>query len=242
MPKFNYFLLAFLFVIQGCISAPIRTNPQFKNYFQGEGVEKTITVMPIDIKFYKLTSGNIPEEMDEWDRQSDALFEKAITEKLDPLAKIRINMFQQNGLDDKWKDFIAEQNGLYRAVAQSIIVYSGFFPEKKKNFDYTLGSDISRIDEISKTDALLFFNGLRSYWTGGRIMMALWGIAIGAVTGVTYTPGHVPDWLSVSLVDAKTGDVLWYRYYGPPTETVGDLREAQTVTKTVAYLFKDFAK
>jgi hypothetical protein len=233
-----------LLILNGCAGIPVRTHPQFLGYFQGE--EKAITVMPIDIKFYKLTAGGVPEQMDEWDVQSDTLFKKAIMDKLDPSLRFKIKILEDSDLDPKFKDFLDEQNGLYRAIAGSIIFHTympgSIFPNKLKNFDYTLGSALSRINDFYPSDTLLFFSGTRTFWTGGRVLLATWGMLLGAATGVVVVPGSAPDWVAVSLVDAKTGNIIWFRYIGAPFSTVGDLRNEEAVSDTIDYLFRDLVR
>ncbi|MCK9604676.1 MAG: hypothetical protein M0R66_09995 [Candidatus Omnitrophica bacterium] len=223
----------------GCASAPMRTNSQFASYFHEPGVEKTITVMPIDIKFYKLTAGGVSEQMDEWDIQSDALFRQAIIDRLDPSARIKVTVLEDKDIGSEFKKFLDEENGLYRAVSTSIINHTftpyNAFPQKVKEFDYTLGPDLNNFTKFKDADALLFLSGSRTYWTGGRVALAAWGIALGAVTGVAVTPGSVLDWVSTALVDVKTGNVLWFKY----VSKVGDLRNKGAVRSTVNYLFSD---
>ncbi|MFH1199348.1 MAG: hypothetical protein V1650_04245 [Candidatus Omnitrophota bacterium] len=234
-------ILGIVLLIGGCAGVGVRTNQRFASYFQGQ--EKTVTLMPIEIKFYKLTAGGVQEQMDEWDIQSDMLFESAIMEKIDPSPKVKINKLGENSISPDFKEFLDEENGLYRAIAASVISHTylegSIFPNKLKSFDYTLGPDLARFNDFVPTDALLFISGTRTYWTGGRMFLAACGILAGAATGVTIIPGGVPDWVSVSLVDAKTGDIIWFKHMGPPYFTVGDLRNAEVVASTVDYLFKD---
>lgn len=246
MHKNKFIIFISLLFLGGCAGVPIRTHQQFNAYFKEANVERTITVMPIDIKFYKLTAGGVPEQMDEWDIQSDSLFKKAVIEKLDSSSKIKIKILEENKLASNLKNFLDEENGLYRAIAQSIFLHTyipgNIFPNKINHFDYTLGPKLSYINEFLPTDALLFISGSRAFWTGGRILLATWGFLLGAATGVYSVPGSVPDWIAVALVDAKSGDILWFRYMGTQNTTVGDLREEKVVSDTVEYLFKDFDK
>lgn len=243
MKKILSLLISIVF-LSGCAGIPTRKHSQFTNYFQGE--EKSITVVPITIKFSKLTAGGVSEQMDEWDMQSDALFKTAIMEKLDPSSKIKIKFLEENSLAPDLKTFLDEETGLYRAISESIIVHTympGYiFPLKLKSFDYTLGPQFSRINNFISTDVFLFISGTRTYWTGGRVFLGVCGALFGAATGVTVLPGSVPDWVSAALVDSKTGNVIWFRYMGAPNTTVGDLRDKDTVSQTVSYLFKEIDK
>lgn len=235
-------VIAFLaFFLAGCAGAAVRTHSQFRDYFNAP--EKAVTVMPIDIKFYKLTAGGVAEQMDEWDRHSDELFKKEIIARLDPSPKIKINILDENNVTPDFKKFLDEENGLYRAISQSIISHTYFagntFPLKLKSFDYTFGPDLCGINSFCPTDTILFFSGSRTFWTGGRVFLAAFGILAGAATGVTVIPAGIPDWVAVSLVDAKTGNVLWFRFIGGPDQQIGDLRNAKVVADTVNFLFRN---
>ncbi|MDD2751568.1 MAG: hypothetical protein PHN59_00345 [Candidatus Omnitrophica bacterium] len=246
MYKKSLILFTALIFLSGCANVPVRKQARFDRYFDSGGTEKTVTVMPIDIKFYKLTAGGISEQMDEWDKQADELFRQEIIKRLDPSSKIKIKILDESSLDEDARNFVDEQNGLYRAVAQSIIAHTytpgNIFSQKLTFFDYTLGTELSRLNDSFSTDALLFFSGSRTYWTGGRVFLATWGILLGAATGVSVIPAGVPDWVAVALVDAKTGDVLWFRYFGQPNVVVGDLRQEKIVSDTVEYLFREMPK
>lgn len=236
-----YAFLIIAFFLVGCAAAPIRKNSRFDSYFQNG--EKTVSVVPVSIKFYKLTAGGVPEQMDEWDIQSDALFKTAIMEKLDSSRKIKIKILDEDTLNSDLKTFLDEQTGLYRAVSQSIIAHTymegNIFPLKLKNFDYTLGPQLNRINDFIPCDTILFISGTTTYWTGGRVFLGVCGALLGAATGIVVLPGDVPDWVSAALVDSKTGDIIWFRYMGAPNCQIGDLRDKKTVSKTVNYLFRE---
>lgn len=244
MIKIRCFLLIFIIFLAGCAYVPVRKNSRFDNYFQEE--EKVVSLAPITIKFYKLTAGGVPEQIDEWDMQSDALFKTAINEKLDPSSRIKIKILEESELNPDLKDFLDEQTALYRAVSQSIIAHTympgNIFPRKLKNFDYTLGPQLNRINDFFSCDTLLFISGTTTYWTGGRVFLGVCGALLGAATGVMVLPGDVPDWVSVALVDSKTGDIIWFRYMGAPNCQIGDLRDKKTVNNTVNYLFREIVK
>lgn len=243
MYKKVFILLISIIYLSGCAGIPIRTNPQFSNYFNNT---RRATLMPIDIKVYKLTAGGVSEEMDEWEANIESLIKQEIRGALESSSKIKIAFLEESNLEPNLKEFLDEQKGLYRAVAQSIISHTymegNIFKSKLKAFDYTLGSDLNHIIEFIDTDSILFVSGKRTFWTGGRVMLATWGILLGAVTGVYVVPIGAPDWIAVALIDVKTGDILWFRYMGAPFTTVGDLREKNVASQTVEYLFKDFGK
>ena len=243
MHKNIFYLLSCLIFLSGCAGIPIRTNPQHENYFS---ITKTIALMPIEVEANKITAGGVPERMDEWEEQIRSLLKQAIKKKIEIFPNINLKVLEKSDLNTNFKEFLDEENGLYRAVAQSIISHTyvpgSIFPHKLNNFDYTLGSEINYINEFVETDSLLFVGGERTFWTGGRIFLATWGYLLGAVTGVYAVPQSVPDWLAISLVDTKTGNIIWFKFIGQPNTQIGDLRKSEVVEQTVGLLFRDFVK
>ena len=237
MCKQKFLLIVFVLFLSGCAGAPIRTHAKFATFFDNR---KTITLMPIGIKIYQLTAGGVSEEMDEWENQVKTSLKEMIMNKFASSAKINIKAMDDSSLDNNFRDFLKEQNGLYKAVAESIIFHTympgGVFPNKVKNFDYSLGPELSRISEFSSTDSLLFISGKRTYWTGGRVMLATWGVLLGAVTGIIVVPSDVPDWIAVSLVDSKD-EVFFGLDIWSPNTSVGDLRVSKIRKDIVDYLF-----
>lgn len=224
----------------GCASVPARINPQFTGYFK---TPKNVYIMPSEIKQYKLTAGGVIEEMDDWEDKTDAFFQNDIKGILGTSGRMKIDNLDISQADSNLKDFIREQNGLYQAVAQSIIMHTylpvSTFQHKINQFDYSLGPEVGGINKFMSVDTLLFVGGKRTYWTGGRILVNACAMLAGAAVGVAIIPAQVPDWLAVSLVDAKTGNIIWFRYLGQPEAAIGDLREKEEVAKVTKYLFKD---
>jgi len=239
----KYILILFLEAIflSGCAGVPIRKNTYFDNYFSSP---REVAIMPIDFKAYKWTAGGLREEMDEWEMQTKNLLLNLVKQKLESFLNIKVSIIESN-VAPELKRFLNEQNGLYRAVAQSIITHTyapvATFPQKLKYFDYTLGSEINQMNSLSTADSLLFLSGSRTYWTGGKIAVSALSMIAAAAVGISVVPVGIPDWLAVSLVDTKTGDIIWFKYYGQPNASVGDLREPGVVAATVDSLLKDLS-
>jgi hypothetical protein len=229
------FVLAFL---SGCATIPhYRVNPAFKGYF---GEPKTIAIMPPDVKIHRLTAGGVSELMDGWSQQAESAILKAIKNEMRLLSSTELTLIDDSSLQENSRDFLKEQQGLFNAVAFSIISHT-YIPEstfrhKLKNFDYTLGSEISGISEIVECDAILFSSGCNYIWTAGRTSLQFFALLVGAATGVTIIIPAGPEWIMLSLVDAKSGDVIWFDYIAMP----GDLRKDIVASRSIAKLFYGF--
>lgn len=232
-------LFVCLVLVSGCASVHYRAPKSFETYFD---TPKTIAVMPPDIKVHQLTAGGVTELMDEWSYDAEKDMLTALREELSEFPGIKLVFIDEKALSQEVRDRLREEEGLYKAVAYSIINHTynpgSIFRHKLDNFDYTLGPDVSWISSLADADALLFCSGTNYIWTTGRVCMAAFGLLVGAATGVCVIPAAGPEWLSVSLVDIKTGDFIWFDYL--PMQ--GDLREIEINRKLADKLFVSFPK
>lgn len=91
-------------------------------------------------------------------------------------------------------------------------------PTKKDKFDWTLGPEVQQLSEVYAADYALFVYFRDSFSSGGRkAMMVVMGALFGAVPAGGQQVGYA------SLVDLKTGDILWFNVL---FSGVGDLRDA----------------
>lgn len=228
-----------LFLI-GCVATKsYRASSLFESYFDNR---RTIAVMPPDVKMYQLTAGGIPELIDEWSDSTKAELLSCIREELNSMRSVNPSFIDDKTLSEEDRDFIKEQNGLYSAVGGSIIWHTytqgSIFKHKMDNFDYTLGSELSKISDITNADALLFCTARNYIWTAGRTSTQVFATLFGALTGVVFILPSGPELLAVSLIDAKTGDVIWFHYI--PMQ--GDLRKKEVCKEKVAKLFSSLPK
>jgi hypothetical protein len=198
--------------------------------------------MPPDVKIHSLTAGGVPELIDEWSQDSKTIIIDLIKEELGVLPLLRLSFIEEDSLSTSDKLFIKEEKGLFSAVANGVVMHT-YLPESKfkhklESFDYTLGPEVSQILDIHQCDALLFCSGSNYIWTTGRVILSIFSTLAGAATGVYVIPMPGPEWIMVSLVDVKTGDVVWFNYIPMP----GDLRNKEVDRKLIKKLFSDFPK
>lgn len=227
-------LLCVCLLLSGCTTTKYRAIPGFEQYFSGV---KTIAIMPPDIKISKLTAGGVTELMDEWTAEAKSKILYAIREELSPSYSFNSNLVDVEKLPESDKDFIREQTGLYNSVAASIVWHTyapdSIFQHKINNFDYTLGPDISRLSTLAECDTLLFCSGRNYIWTAGRTGMAFFGALLGCATGVLILPTSEAEYIAISFVDVKSGDVVWFDC----NTMQGDLRKDTVCQKNMRSLF-----
>lgn len=123
---------------------------------------------------------------------------------------------------------------LHEAVGASIMGY-GYgvaLPTKGKTFDWTLGEGAQVLGEAYDADYALFTYGRGSYSSGGRkaafILAAAAGVSIPMGSQVAFA----------SLVDLKTGKVVWFNTAVTPSGG-DDLRQAAGAASLTRALLKD---
>jgi hypothetical protein len=190
-----------------------------------------------DIKVYEFTAGGVREIRDDWcSMGKENVKEAAIKCLHEKLADVRPTPASKE-VEEELEDAYA----LYKAVSTSIQlhVYGPFgFPEKKKNFDYSVGS-VNRILEDLKTDVLIFVYGSDEISTSGRKALQVGAIAIGLLTGVAVIPRGGITQVSVGIVDAS-GSILWYN--AKASEGGYDLRDRESATKLLAEILADLPR
>jgi len=186
------------------IKEPYRIHPEF--YKRALRIKTPGLIAP-DVKICELTAGGVREIRDDWSAAGKQNVVDALAECLDEQACAVKTCVVGKEIEEELEDIHA----LYRAVSRSIQIhtYGPYpFPEKQKNFIYSVGS-IENLLHRLEADALIFVYGYDEISTVGRKALTVLGVAIGAVTGVMVVPGSGITAVSVGLVD-PSGAILWY--------------------------------
>ena len=174
---------------------------------------------------------------DEWCSKSRDNVEEATIKCLhDKLADVK-----PTPVNGEVQEELEEVYALYKAVSTSIQlhIYGPFgFPEKKKNFDYSVGS-IKRILETLGADVLIFVYGSDEISTSGRKALQAGAVAIGLLTGVIVIPRGGITEVSVGTVDAS-GSILWYNV--KRAEGGYDLRNRESAINLLTEILSDFPR
>lgn len=190
-----------------------------------------------DVKIYELTAGGIRELRDDWCRKGYTCLITAIAEafreKEVELKTLTVDKDVEQELDDV--------QALYRAVSLSIRLHTygpHVFPEKKKNFDYSIGS-IEGILQKYGSDALILVYGSDEISTAGRKALQAVAIIAGSFTGTVIMPRSGITSVSVALIE-KSGTILWYCMKS--SEGGYDLRKPESTSKLMKAVLSDFPR
>jgi len=194
-----------------------------------------ILLMPLDVELMEMNLGGVYEPKPEWT-------EAARTLMLDELRA-------ENGrlgfaLLEHERDFtgtpaeveLAEQiSKLHAVVGRSIRTHRRLMhlPSLGEEPHWSLGEEVRVLRERTGADYALFIFVRDSYASQARKVAMVAGLAMGAVLMGGLQEGFA------SLVDLKTGEVVWHNELGRAT---GDLRARETAGETVKVLLTGFPR
>lgn len=232
---FTFISVFCLFLLIGCAPLSYRTHPEFET--RSKNI-KSPQLIPPDVKIYKLTAGGVPELIDEWCSTGKENVLKAITESF----KDKPTKLQIIPIDKELEEELEDIQALYRAVCTSIYLHTYYgltsFPEKKKNFDYSIGP-IDKILQKYGTDTLVIVYGRDEISTGGRQALQATSVLLGALTGVYMHVRAGITAMSVAVID-PSGSILWF--CTKSSEGGHDLRNYESAEGFVKDVFSNFLK
>ena len=239
---FSLMTLCFLAASLACAppAAPYRKHPELESRSQ---IVKNPQLVTPDIKVYEFTAGGVRELRDDWCEIGKRNILKAINdcfkEKRLEVRSIALD------LDEDTKKELEDIQAVFRAVSISIQLhtYGPFiFPEKQKNFDYSIGS-VEKILQKYGGDALILVHGSDDVPTLGRkFFVGSGGLAKlvrDAITG-TETPSHLGvTRLSIAIID-PSGKIIWYGHKssGSPDQ----FRDEASAAKLLRLVLEDFSQ
>lgn len=218
-------ILAAALLVSGCATT---ASVQQINKLESVGESPRILLMPPDIRYYLLTAGGVSEPNAEWTEAAQSNFSVALK---DYANSIGANIKPIDKADLSEEEIRYET--LHSAVGTTILQnHFGMYklPSKGETFDWTLGPDIRSIGENYDADYALFVYYRDYQASGGRIAFAILAAAAGAGVATGSEHGFA------SLVDLKSGDIVWFNVVSVGS---GELRDRDGAATAVRSLFKD---
>ena len=210
----------------GCAVQP--TNVQKLDRLESVSENPRIVLMPPDIRYYLLTASGITEPNKEWTDAAQINFAEATLDYAEGIgADLKILAKDNLGPDE------IRYETLHSAVGMTVLNhYFGVnkLPSKGEEFDWSLGPEISAIGENHEADYALFVFYRDYQASGGRIAFAI----LAAAAGVGVDAGAEGGF--ASLVDLRTGDIVWFNVVHAGS---GELRDKAGAATAVNALFAD---
>jgi hypothetical protein len=224
------------------LSACVQTRQYTDVDFQPPQGDYSLIVMRPDVQVGSLTTGGLVEPRADWTEQARANVLRALREQQAGRGGRTLVMERRDevrGIDPK---LVADLERLHNAVGNSIILhkYLGLgLPTKRRGIDWTLGEDAVRFGRASGMDYALFLYAQDNVASTGRVAMQVLGIA-GCFIGFCAPQGGASQTAFASLVDLKTGDVVWFNVLQTgsqlPGVAFGDIRTPQGSAQMVERL------
>lgn len=220
-------LLPFLVLFAACATTQ---NVQQIDRLESVRENPRVVLMPPDIRYYLLTAGGVPEPHAEWTEAAQANFTSALQDFAASIGT-DLSIIDRDNLGETH----IEYEKLHSAVGLTILNHQfGYLTLPSKGngevFDWSLGPGIGALGEQHDADYGLFVYYRDYQASGGRVAFAILAAAVG--TGVS-TGG---EFGFASLVDLRTGDIVWFNVVNVGA---GELRDPDGAAMAVNTLFKD---
>jgi hypothetical protein len=203
----------------GCAS----TTQQATSGFHRPTGSYRLVVMKPDIAVSVLTAGGLNEPREDWTLTARENVLSALkAQQAKSGASTQIVFASTSAANDD--PTLAELDRLHEAVGQSILLHKytpgGALPTKQDNFDWTLGKLATDYGAATGNDYALFLFARDSFSSSGRAALQAVSM-LGCIVGVCVMPGGGVQQAFVSLVDLKSGNVVWFNHLVSMT---GDIR------------------
>jgi hypothetical protein len=219
-------------VLSAALTLPLLANAQVnKNLapgFTSIPAGSKIVLMPIDVELFSISAGGVTEPKADWTSNAAKHMRLALQERKRNLGLPFTEVTESDA------DAFHELSSLQAAVAGSIAIHHVgpiALPTKEGKLDWSIGDAVDELRKKTEADYGLFVWVRDTYASPERkammIGMALLGVGIAGGIQVGYA----------SLVDLKTGQVMWFNRL---ISSSGDLRDIEPAKKSIEALMSAF--
>ena len=226
--------------VAGCVQTRQYADLQFT---PPEGDYRLLVMRP-DVTVNSVTTGGLNEPRADWTEQARTNIIAAMAAQQSSRGgKVKI-LAHRNELPGVSEEAVADLERLHSAVGNSIALHKylgAYLPSKsRRGLDYTLGEEAVALGRKTGYDYALFMYAEDSIVSGGRVALQVLGIA-GCIVGFCAPNiGGGGQFAYASLVDLKTGDVVWFNVVQTGSQIagikMGDLRTPQGSAQLVERL------
>jgi len=204
------------------------------------GDYKLLVLRP-DVSVGALTTGGMVEPRADWTEQARTNIIAALRSQ-QALRGGQVTIIERrNQLPGVDEQELAEMERLNAAVDQAIVIHKylgDYLPTKRaKGLDWSLGNVATSLGQKSGHDYALFLHAEDQVASTGRVALGVLGLAGCFVGFCAPNIGGATQLNYASLVDLKTGDVVWFNVVLAKSEVpgikFGDLRTPEGATQAV---------
>ena len=236
--------LALALTLGLALSACVETRQYADVQFTPPQGDYKLLVLRPDVTVGSLTTGGMVEPRADWTDQARASIVAALREQQAGRGGHLLIVEHRNEVPGVSADELADVERLNAAVDESIVdhKYLGdYLPTKRgRGLDWTLGDGAVQLGRKSGYDYALFLHAEDQVASTGRIVLGVLGAA-GCIVGFCAPNiGGATQLDYASLVDLKTGEVVWFNVVRAGSEDpgikFGDLRTPQGAQQMVERL------
>ncbi len=226
--------LGFAVLVSVALAGCVQTRQYADTQFAPPSGDYKLLVMRPDVSVGSVTTGGLVEPRADWTGAARANLLAALRAQQAGRGGNVLILEKRDALPGVDAETIAELERLHYAVGSSIALhkYSGaHLPTKRgKGLDWTLGADAIALGRKSNMDYALFLHAEDSFASTGRVALQVLGIAGCAVGFCAPNIGGGGQFAYASLVDLRTGEVVWFNVLQAGTQIagikMGDIRTA----------------
>lgn len=185
------------------MAACTTTNVKLATDFEKPAPASSVLALQPDVDLGELTAVGLQQTRADWSKSAQDNLAAALKETLDGKG-LKYATLDPAAVTDAHDTQLLRLNN---AVSTSILLYNmnlAALPTHKGSFSWTLGDGAKSLGQDYKADYVLYVLARGSYSTAGRKLMFI----AAAAAGVGLPMGGQS--VLVSLVDLKTGRVIWY--------------------------------
>lgn len=233
-------VLAASVALCGCVQTRQYADLQFT---LPSGNYKLLVLRP-DVTVGSLTTGGMVEPRADWTDQARASIIQALKSQQASRGGNVTIIEHRNQLAGVGEQELADVERLNFAVDQSIVLHKYLgdsLPTKRgRGLDWTLGADAVKLGQKTGYDYALFLHAEDEIASGGRIALGVLGLAGCFIGFCAPNVGGQQQLDYASLVDLKTGEVVWFNVVSAGSEIpgikFGDLRSPEGAAQMVERL------
>jgi hypothetical protein len=226
------------------LSACVQTRQFADVQFTPPSGEYKLLVLRPDVTVGSLTTGGMVQPRADWTEQARTGIVAALRAQQAARGGNITIIDHRNQLPGVSEQELADVERLNFAVDQSIVLHKylgDYLPTKRrKGLEWTLGADAVRLGQKTGYDYALFLHAEDQVASGGRVALGLLGLAGCFIGFCAPNVGGQQQLDYASLVDLKTGQVVWFNVVSAGSQVpgikFGDLRTPQGAAQMVERL------
>ena len=225
------------------LSACVQTRQYADLQFTPPQGDYRLLVMRPDVSVGSVTTGGMVEPRADWTEAARMNLIAALKAQQAGRGGNARVLDRRDGLPGISAETVAELERLHTAVGGSIALHkymgANLPTKRRQGLDYTLGADAVAFGRKAGYDYALFMHAEDSFASTGRVALGILGLA-GCFIGFCAPTGGGGQFAFASLVDLRTGEVVWFNVLQTGSQVagirMGDIRKPDGAAQMVERL------